>query len=169
MATTQFTLIQPSGTDSRFLVFIGRQKSHLKRTFSSVWPQYQICLMVLNKMLFWTHSIGIVKVVETFSKTLEKCSFMLKFPQNRGRGDFQTISVGTFLNCISHCCMAAEITKVYFHCPVGRVENGNQRVLKNLLAFFAAILYIDQGQIVIKKAPKSFSSQEIDPKTGPNH
>ena len=28
-------------------------------------------------------------------------------------------------------------------CTVGRVENGNQSVFKNLLAFFAAIWYID--------------------------
>ena len=38
--------------------------------------------------------------------------------------------------------------KVYFGslregCRVGRVENGNRRVFKNLLAFFAAIWYID--------------------------
>ena len=28
-------------------------------------------------------------------------------------------------------------------CTIGRVENGVQRVFKNLLAFFAAIWYID--------------------------
>ena len=54
-------------------------------------------------------------------------------------------------------------------CTLGRVENGNQRVFKNLLAIFAAIWYIDWEWIVKKKARKSFSGQEIDLETGTNH
>ena len=50
---------------------------------------------------------------------------------------------------------------------VGRVENGNQRVLKNLLAFFAAIWYIDQGQIVKKKLPKVLAARKLTSKPDP--
>ena len=55
-------------------------------------------------------------------------------------------------------------------CAVGRVENGNHRVFKNLLAIiFCHLVYRFMITCKKKNGPKSFRGQEIDVKKGPDH
>ena len=56
---------------------------------------------------------------------------------------WEVLSVQSFVYSLEYTVLSVQSWVFSVKCTLGCVENGNQRVFKNLLAFFAAIWYID--------------------------